>query len=147
MVRRDLIIPGIVAPLAAILAAELIVVITCVFVHVPNPAIIPVLLVGLPTVGLAVTYSYTFYITIPVVTRGGKFGSINCLRLYMAAIGFSGIFLVVMGVGGGAAGLGLGLFYSVWILLPPSLVAALTFHLAHRFVTRTMSPRQSDRQA
>ncbi|MHC4478115.1 MAG: hypothetical protein ACYTEL_20950 [Planctomycetota bacterium] len=144
--RRDLIIPGIVAPLAAVLTAELIVVVTCVFVHIPNPAFIPVLLAGLPTVGLVVTYVYTFCITIPVVTRDSECDNVNHLKLYLAAIGFSAIFLVVMGLGG-IAGLGLGLFYGVWILLPSSLVAALTFHLVRRFVTRTMSPHQSDRQA
>jgi ABC-type transport system involved in cytochrome c biogenesis permease subunit len=128
--RRDLIIPGIVAPLAAIFTALLILLLDVISDPPDCPAGLGFWIIALLTVGLLVAYLYTFFVTIPMATRHSGSERIDCCKLYLAAIYFSAIFLIILVLGGGQL---IGpLFFTAWFILPSSLAGALTFHLVHR---------------
>ncbi|MHC4478116.1 MAG: hypothetical protein ACYTEL_20955 [Planctomycetota bacterium] len=143
--RRDLVVPGITAPLAAILTAVLILLVRVTTGPPDNPVGLGSWISALVTVGLLVAYLYTFFVTIPMATRGSGFGRINCRKLYLAAIYFTTIFLIILVAGAGEF---IGpLLFVAWFILPSSLVGALTFHLAHRFVIRRRKRLQPDCEA
>ena len=128
-IRKELLIPGLVAPVLSVVSWAAIVWFTDQIYEFKNRIILPFLIFIVPIVALPIVYLYTFCVTVPLLRWTGKSGQLRKSVLYATALGFSFICVLLMLVN--RTPFGLASFYFVWLFLPCSLVGAISFHILY----------------